>query len=434
MELGGGVGTVFRRIALVAFAVVLAMGGSLRVPSPASGVAGFGDVPEAVFYTEAVQWMADEAITTGTSETCFSPNDPVTRGQAAAFMWRMEGEQSAEPHPFDDVVASWQQAPVSWMYEKGITTGTTNETYSPDDTLTRGQLAALLWRLEGGPTSSPHPFDDVVASWQQGPVSWMASTDPVITTGTSATTFSPDDPVTRGQLATFFWRYKGEPPAPVSASHPTDPGCAQQVGGPTEDLLSAEAVQPGGSLRVSAGGFGAGESVRIELHSIPVLLETVVADSTGSIDLEVAVPSATAPGDHEIVVVGPGPDSTPVEYRTGIVVDSDGPTFAEVGVSSSLVGPGDSLTISIRALDETGVSRVGFSFTLDGAQRDICGQTTSLASGDASDGVWTYTCTIPGSVQNGTYTVVPYGEDVVGNFTNTNCCSSSPTRATFTVE
>ena len=82
---------------------------------------------------------------------------PVTRGEAAVFLWRMEGAPTAPPHPFTDVVLDWQQGAVSWLSAEGITTGTTAETYSPDDTLTRGQFAALLHRLDGGSTGAPDP-------------------------------------------------------------------------------------------------------------------------------------------------------------------------------------------------------------------------------------------------------------------------------------
>ena len=60
-----------------------------------------------------------------------------------------------------------------------------------------------------------------------------------ITTGTSATTFSPDDTVTRGQLAAFFYRYKDSPAVEVDPDHPAIPACAAQVPGPatTGDLL-----------------------------------------------------------------------------------------------------------------------------------------------------------------------------------------------------
>ena len=55
----------------------------------------------------------------------------------------------------------------------------------------------------------PIPFGDVFKDWQQDAISWMFNNG--ITTGTSPTTFSPDDTVTRGQLAAFFYRYKGSP-------------------------------------------------------------------------------------------------------------------------------------------------------------------------------------------------------------------------------
>lgn len=218
-----------RRVLGSLTAAVLAAGVML-LPSPASGVAGFGDVSNSAFYTNAVQWMVDNDITTGTSPTCFSPNDPVTRGQAAAFMWRMEGQPSAPAHSFTDVTAGYQQAPVSWMAANDITTGTTPTTYSPNDQLTRGQLAALLHRLAGNPAASGHPFNDITAAWQQTPVAWMVAES--ITTGTTPTTFSPNVTVTRGQLATFFHRYKGSPAVTIDPTHPTNPTCAQQVAGP----------------------------------------------------------------------------------------------------------------------------------------------------------------------------------------------------------
>lgn len=203
---------------------------------PAGGVAGFGDVAADKYFTEPVQWMVDNSITGGTSPTCFSPGDPVTRGQAAAFMWRMEGSPTGAPaHSFVDVFASWQQAPVSWMVDNEITTGTTTTTFSPEDPVTRGQIAAFLWRLAGSPAAPPaSQFTDVVKAWQITPVGWMVQQE--ITTGTTASTFSPEDTVTRGQAATFFYRYKGSPPVVVDPNHPTIPACAAQVPGPAGEM------------------------------------------------------------------------------------------------------------------------------------------------------------------------------------------------------
>ena len=214
---------------LGALAVAGTVAGLLAVATPpAAGVAGFGDVGKDRYFTEPVQWMVDNEITTGTSATCFSPDDPVTRGQAAAFLWRMEDEPAGAPHPFVDVAADWQTDAVSWMYAEGITTGTSATTYSPDDDLTRGQLAALLHRLAGEPEGSPpHPFRDVTPPALADPVSWMFANE--ITTGTSDTEYSPELAVTRGQIATFLYRYVGEPDTKVDPTHPTSPQCTEQV-------------------------------------------------------------------------------------------------------------------------------------------------------------------------------------------------------------
>lgn len=186
---------------------------------PAGAVAGFGDVDDGRYFTRPVQWLVDEGITTGTSPTCFSPGEPVTRGQAAAFLWRLAGSPTGAPqHPFVDVSAAWQETAVSWLAAEGITTGTSPTTFSPADPLTRGQMAALLHRAAGSPAAPPTSFPDIVAPWQLEPVGWLEAEG--ITTGTSLTTFSPDLVTTRGQFATLAWRWKGAPAVGVDAAEP----------------------------------------------------------------------------------------------------------------------------------------------------------------------------------------------------------------------
>ena len=109
---------------------------------------GFSDVPASAFYADAVAWLKAEGITTGTSATTFSPNDPVTRGQMAAFLFRLAGEPGGSPaHGFSDVPASAFYAnAVKWLKAEGITTGTSATTFSPSDPVTRGQMAAFLYR------------------------------------------------------------------------------------------------------------------------------------------------------------------------------------------------------------------------------------------------------------------------------------------------
>ena len=189
--------------------------------SSAGAVAGYGDVDEGRYFTDPVQWSVDGGVT-GVDGACFEPDRLASRGEMAVWLWNMEGQPSAaEAHSFTDVTEPGQQDPVSWLLAEAITTGTTDTTFSPDNGLTRGQFAAFLWRLAGRPsTAAPHSFGDVVATWQQDPVSWLLAE--AITTGTTETTFSPADGLTRGQLVTFLYRYNGEPTVTVD---PTSPAC-----------------------------------------------------------------------------------------------------------------------------------------------------------------------------------------------------------------
>ncbi len=171
---------------------------------------------EGRYFTEPVQWSVDNSIT-GRPGVCFYPDRTVTRGEAARWLWVMQDRPEAPAHTFTDVDES---AAVSWMVHAGVTTGTSATTFSPDDPLTRAQIAAFLWRLANEPEAPAHTFNDVHSSWQQGPVSWMSHRN--ITTGTSATTFSPDDPLTRALLVTFLWRYQNRPAVTI---HPHAPVC-----------------------------------------------------------------------------------------------------------------------------------------------------------------------------------------------------------------
>ena len=204
---------------------------SLLASSPAGAVAGYGDVAEDRYYTEPVQWSVDNDIT-DISGNCFAPDAPVSRGETAVYFWNAEGQPSAAAHSFRDIRVQAQDDAVSWMAAAGITTGTSQTTFSPDKTLTRAELAAFLYRLAGQPTTGAHPFDDVFRGWQHAPVAWLATTG--ITTGTSPTTFSPNKTLTRADLLTFLYRYQGEPDVTVD---PDSPIC---------DPTSFKAVAAGG--------------------------------------------------------------------------------------------------------------------------------------------------------------------------------------------
>ena len=172
----------------------------------------FRDVSDDAYYFDAVKWAVANGITNGTSATTFSPDEGCTRAQAVTFLWRVAGQPAPAEHknPFADVKeGTYYYDAVLWAAEKGITIGTSDTTFSPDDTCTRAQIVTFLWRREGkaAPTSANNPFADVKLSAYYGnAVLWAI--EKVITNGTSDTTFSPDDTCTRAQIVTFLYRAK----------------------------------------------------------------------------------------------------------------------------------------------------------------------------------------------------------------------------------
>ena len=90
---------------------------------------------------------------------------------------------------------------------KGVMNGTSGTTFEPNGSATRAMVVTMLWRMAGEPAgSTTAPFTDVKAgSWYADAVNWAAETGAV--KGTSETTFSPDTPVTREQLAAILYRY-----------------------------------------------------------------------------------------------------------------------------------------------------------------------------------------------------------------------------------
>ena len=173
----------------------------------------FDDVQdETQYYFDPVYWAVDNGITTGTTPTTFSPDSGCTRAQVVTFLWRAAGkpEPTTTTNPFEDVAADqYYYKAVLWAVEKGITTGTSATTFRPDRTCTRAQIVTFLWRSKGEPepTTTENPFVDVPATeYYYKAVLWAVENG--VTTGTSATKFSPDSTCTRAQIVTFLYRAK----------------------------------------------------------------------------------------------------------------------------------------------------------------------------------------------------------------------------------
>ena len=111
----------------------------------------FYDVPNGAYFCEAVKWAVDKGITNGLSDTMFGPYESCTRAQIVTFLWRAAGspEPTITRNPFRDVNAvthsSYYKA-ILWASQKGITSGTSATAFSPDQVCTRAQIVTMLYR------------------------------------------------------------------------------------------------------------------------------------------------------------------------------------------------------------------------------------------------------------------------------------------------
>lgn len=173
----------------------------------------FVDVKKDDYYYDAVIWAVGKGIAKGVTDTTFQPNASCTRAEMVTFLYRAAGspEPTNKVNPFTDVAEdSYYYKAVLWAVEKGIAKGTSETTFSPNDTCTRGQTVAFFYRYANSPAvSGSNSFADVSeTAYYYNATLWAMSEK--VTEGTSATTFSPNDLCTRGQIVTFLYRYMGK--------------------------------------------------------------------------------------------------------------------------------------------------------------------------------------------------------------------------------
>ena len=165
-------------------------------------VMAFTDVPADAWYADAVAWAVEQGITSGTSDTIFSPNASCSRAQMVTFLWRANGSpEIGGTNLFSDVSSdAYYCDAVLWAVEQGITGGTGGGKFSPDAPCTRAQMATFLWRANGSPeVTGTTPFSDVSAeTYYYNAVLWAYEQN--ITNGTGGGKFSPDVTCTRAQM------------------------------------------------------------------------------------------------------------------------------------------------------------------------------------------------------------------------------------------
>lgn len=175
---------------------------------------GFTDVPSNAWYAEAVQYVTEQSLMNGTSETAFSPMLSMSRSMLVTVLYRLAGEPDAGECAFTDVASgTWYTDAVAWAAANGIVTGTTTTTFAPDAAVTRESLAVILYRYAEMKEQAQGEKGDLtafadgtsVSDWAAEAMAWAVGEG--ILTGKSGNTLDPQGTATRAEVATILMRF-----------------------------------------------------------------------------------------------------------------------------------------------------------------------------------------------------------------------------------
>ena len=176
----------------------------------------FGDVSTSAYYYEAVKWAQKKGITGGIGNGLFGPNQPCTRAQIVTFLWRAAGSPVVNyaMNMSDVPEGSYYAEAVRWALSEGITTGTTENTFSPDSECTRAQAVAFLFRYAASEAVTLQELvsgfsdADSVPGYALPAMNWALAEEIVQGNGSK---LMPNDSCTRAQIVTFLFRaYQGK--------------------------------------------------------------------------------------------------------------------------------------------------------------------------------------------------------------------------------
>ena len=174
-------------------------------------ISPFSDVSTSAYYYEAVKWAQKKGITGGIGNGLFGPNQPCTRAQIVTFLWRAAGSPVVNyaMNMSDVPEGSYYAEAVRWALSEGITTGTTENTFSPDSECTRAQAVAFLFRYAVSEAVTLQELvsgfsdADSVPGYALPAMNWALAEEIVLGNGSK---LMPNDSCTRAQIVTFLFR------------------------------------------------------------------------------------------------------------------------------------------------------------------------------------------------------------------------------------
>ncbi len=171
----------------------------------------FTDVPKTAWCRADVEYVWQHGIMKGISATKFGPDTKMTRAMFVTVLYRMEGSPSVEGMQipaFTDIGAKWCYDAIIWAYNAGVTLGKTATTFAPNDSITRAEIVTMVYRYSGSPTVSGVPnFTDAasVGAWAGDAIIWATSVG--VVNGYTDGSFGPNKTALRSEMAAMLHRY-----------------------------------------------------------------------------------------------------------------------------------------------------------------------------------------------------------------------------------
>ena len=308
-----------KRILSVILTLTLCAGLSV----PAFAARAFTDVPADYWAYDAIQYVTDEGLFSGTSGSTFTPGGTMTRAMLWVVLASMDGVDTSAAS------GAWYQAGLDWAVEAGISDGT-----NANGSITRAQFAAMLYRYAeyagvdtAADTTELNKFADTgsIPSYAVEPLAWAVTNG--IVSGTSATTISPSGSATRAQVATMLMRYAQA----FGDGQTVDPG---------ETVTEPETPDVDYKLTIALmnSSLSVGDKVFADVNTIPATAADDLTFTFKSSDTSVVTVKASSRNHFscDITAVGPG---------TAIITatDSNGVTTTRtITVTGSSSNPGTS--------------------------------------------------------------------------------------------
>ena len=214
---------------------------------------GYADIDAGSWYADAVEYVRDNGLMSGTTATTFEPGGTTTRAMLAQILYREAGSPAVSGNDTftDTQEGAWYADAVLWASQAGVISGYGDGRFGPNDPVSREQIAVILWRYAGSPAAQGEDFADEasISTWAADAVDWARSAG--LMTGQEGNRFAPQASATRAETAVILraFRTMNTPETPETPAEESNVLVAYfSATGNTERVANAIAEATGGDL------------------------------------------------------------------------------------------------------------------------------------------------------------------------------------------